>query len=211
MYEGYSDMDRLGNLSELDSYELVAMAQAGDRLAFSELVDRYHKRVYNTIYSLVGNREDADDLTQDAFIKAYHSLSKFQNRSKFYTWIYRIAINCFRDWYKSARQHREVSMAQAQTDFGDFWMERFAGSDSSDDRVKNREFQEMLEQALSMLLPEFRETIVLRDIDGLTYPEIAEVLGCAVGTVKSRLFRGREQLKILWKTEYKARWEGVGT
>lgn len=211
MYEGYSDMDRLGNLSELDSYELVAMAQAGDRLAFSKLVGRYHKRVYNTIYGLVGNREDADDLTQDAFIKAYRSLSKFQNRSKFYTWIYRIAINCFRDWYKSAQQYREVSMAQAQTDFGDFWMERFAGSDSSDDRVENREFQEMLEQALSMLLPEFRETIVLRDIDGLTYPEIAEVLGCAVGTVKSRLFRGREQLKELWKTEYKARWEGVGT
>lgn len=204
-------MDRLGNLSELDSYELVALAQSGDRSAFSKLVGCYHNRVYNTIYGLVGNREDADDLTQEAFIRAYRSLSKFQNRSKFYTWVYSIAINCFRDWYRSTQHQREVSVTHDHSEYGDFLDTCFASPDSSEDRVQNREFQEMLEHALATLPSEFREAIVLRDLEGLTYPEIAEVLGCAIGTVKSRLFRGREQLKTLWETEYKARWEGVGT
>ena len=196
-------------MSSTNDRALVILAQSGDKTAFSELVRRYHERIYNMIYGLVGNMDDADDLTQEAFIRAYRALPRFQNRSQFYTWMYQIAMNCFRDWYKSAQRYREVSTQDTYMEEWKGFTDHFVGSDSSDDQVQRNELQVLLECALARLQPEHRETIVLKDIEGLTYFEIAKILGCAVGTVKSRLFRAREHLKELWEKQYKVAWNGT--
>ena len=208
MHEVQSDSGALLNGSSLSSQALVALAQSGDRAAFSKLVLRYHKRVYNMLYGLVGQADEADDLAQETFVRAYRALERFQNRSQFYTWLYQIAMNCFRDWHKSARRYREVSAHHTHQEEWKGFESFFIDPHSADDHVQSREFQALLKCALAQLQPEYRETIVLRDIEGLTYSEIAEILGCATGTVKSRLSRARSHLKELWETKYKTVWEG---
>ena len=182
---------------------LVSRARGGDGEAFSTLVRRYHERIYNTVYALVGDADDADDLTQEAFIRAYRSLSGFRGRSQFYTWLYRISVNCCLDWMKSpSRRRSDLSLER------DRWEgredSRQAPPADTDQSVERRELQGILEAALDSLQEEYRATIVLREIDGLAYEEIAGILGCCVGTVKSRLVRARSRLREVLEKDYHA-------
>ncbi len=190
--------------SDAGDMELVAQAWKGDREAFSELVRRYYERVYGTIYSLVGDRDDADDLAQEAFLKAYRSLSNFRGQSQFYTWVYRIGVNCCLDWMKSRNRRKDVSLEREPWGLDGV----FRHPQASDAGVLRKELQAILEQAMETLPVEYRATLVLREIDGLAYDEIAYALGCSVGTVKSRLFRSRAQLREALEKDYRE-WYGT--
>jgi len=183
--------------SKYDDKLLVGFAQEGERRAFSELVQRHQMRVYHTVFGMVGNRDDADDLAQLVFIKAFRSLHRFKGQSQFSTWLYRISINCCLDWIKSQKRKSGVKM-------DDDWWDRqadsealFVGAVETDRRVEQVEIREVLGRVMNQMAPVFRSVLVLREINGLSYDEIAKVEGCSVGTVKSRLFRARAQLRSL--------------
>ena len=192
------------NWSTCDDKLLVGYAQKGHAKAFSELVRRHHVRVFHTAFGMVGNREDADDLAQLAFIKAFQSLHRFKGQSLFSTWLYRISINCCLDWIKSQQRKYDVKMDD------EWWYKQadgealFADTKRTDYMVEQGELRDVLAHAMSQMPPIFRSVLVLRELNGLSYQEIASVEGCSVGTVKSRLFRARAQLRKLLRPFYKA-------
>ncbi len=192
------------NWSTCDDKLLVGYAQKGQAKAFSELVRRHHVRIFHTAFGMVGNREDADDLAQLAFIKAFQSLHQFKGQSLFSTWLYRISINCCLDWIKSQQRKYDVKMDD------DWWHRQadgealFAGTKQTDYMVEPGELRDFLARAMSQMPPIFRSVLVLRELNGLSYQEIASIEGCSVGTVKSRLFRARAQLRKLLRPFYKA-------
>ena len=191
------------NWSTCDDKLLIGYAQKGHTRAFSELVRRHHVRVFHTALGMVGNREDADDLAQIAFIKAFQSLDRFKGQSLFSTWLYRISINCCLDWLKSQQRKYDVKMDD------EWWCRQaddealFAGPKRTDYMVEQSELRDVLMQAMADMPPIFRSALVLRELNGLSYEEIARVEGCSVGTVKSRLFRARAQLRKLLRPFYK--------
>lgn len=188
---------RTKNLAHCDDSDLVKLVLDRKNEAYSELVKRHHVRIYQMAYNLVGSSDDADDLAQMVFLKAFRSLSHFQGDAQFATWIYRICVNCCYDWMKANKR-----WAQGVCD-EDWWAHLstddalFGQGESTDQWVMNREIQDALDVALQQLAPEFRAVVVLREINGLPYDEIAGIVGCEVGTVKSRLFRARAQLRKL--------------
>lgn len=194
-----------GERAHMEDYDLIMLAKRGDQDAFSVLVKRYHQQLFNMLHALVGNWDEADDLAQETFLKAHRALPGFEGRAQFYTWLYRIGVNCWKDWCKMPRVQREI--AESSED-GQSLFDLQISADSSDAQVEKNEMQYMLEQALAKLPEEYRVAVVLREIDGLGYEEMADVLNCSVGTVKSRLFRGRTQLKKLWDTRYRNYWQG---
>ena len=192
------------NWSTCDDKLLIGYAQKGHAKAFSELVRRHHVRVFHTAFGMVGNREDADDLAQLAFIKAFQSLHRFKGQALFSTWLYRISINCCLDWIKSQQRKYDVKMDD------EWWYKQadgealFTGPKRTDYVVEQGELRDVLAHAMSQMPPIFRSVLVLRELNGLSYQEIASVEGCSVGTVKSRLFRARIQLRKLLRPFYKA-------
>ena len=192
------------NWSTCDDKLLVGYAQKGHAKAFSELVRRHHVRVFHTAFGMVGHREDADDLAQLAFIKAFQSLHRFKGQALFSTWLYRISINCCLDWIKSQQRKYDVKMDD------EWWYKQadgealFADTKRTDYMVEQGELRDVLAHAMSQMPPIFRSVLVLRELNGLSYQEIASVEGCSVGTVKSRLFRARAQLRKLLRPFYKA-------
>ena len=190
---------------DIDDYDLIMLAKKGNQNAFSLLIRRYHQQLFNMLYALSGDWDDADDLAQETVLKAHRALAGFEGRAQFYTWIYRIGVNCWKDWCKTPRAQKEVRDVSEE---GQSLLDRQVSSEVSDALVEREEFQAMLEHALAKLNEEYRAAVVLREIDGLGYDEIADILDCSVGTVKSRLFRGRNQLKKLWDMRYRTQWEG---
>ncbi len=192
------------NWSTCDDKLLVGYAQKGQAKAFSELVRRHHVRIFHTAFGMVGNREDADDLAQLAFMKAFQSLHQFKGQSLFSTWLYRISINCCLDWIKSQQRKYDVKMDD------DWWHRQadgealFGGTKQTDYMVEQGELRDFLAHAMSQMPPIFRSVLVLRELNGLSYQEIASIEGCSVGTIKSRLFRARAQLRKLLRPFYKA-------
>lgn len=166
---------------------LVTRAQRGDGDAFSVLLTRYRDRIFTTLYGLTGDRDISEDLLQDVSLKAHLSMGRFRGDSQFYTWLYRVAVNRWKDW--------RISMGRRREDVLDEVVERTPGSHRADAGVENAELRELLGQALQELPDMWRQAVVLREIDGLTYEEIAQVLSCSIGTVKSRLFRARGMLR----------------
>lgn len=189
------------NFSNVEDIQIVAQVLEGDTGAFSALVQRHHERVYRTAYSLVGDLDEADDLAQEAFIKAFRALRRFRGQSRFSTWLHRIAVNCCLDYLQSKHRRNFVSLDDYRENWHAprIWMGR---AKNADVRVERRELQEILERALGELPEAYRVTFVLREIEGLTYEEIAESLGCSIGTVKSRLFRGRAKLREILQVQY---------
>jgi RNA polymerase sigma-70 factor (ECF subfamily) len=177
---------------------LVAAARSGDHVAFGRLVDRYKDRIYNLALGYVGDADDADDVAQEIFVKAYGALDSFRGQSQFYTWLYRIGMNACMDWVKS-RSRRVDSLSRIR----DGEVRAGAGSPLplTDVALERRELRSLLHRALAQLPDEYRSAVVLREIEDLSYEEIAEALSCSIGTVKSRLFRARAQLKELLKNE----------
>lgn len=180
--------------------ELVERAQMGDNDAFDQLVTRYRGKIFAMIYNLVHNEADAWDLAQDAFVKAWRALPKFQGKSAFYTWLYRISHNVVYDWLR--KKANVVDKKEFDETFvGDPTAENAPtvpkSIDTPEEEAKRHDLRREIEAALAKLSPEHRETIVLREIEGLKYDEIAERMDCSTGTVMSRLFYARKNLQEL--------------
>jgi RNA polymerase sigma-70 factor (ECF subfamily) len=168
---------------------LITLVHQGEQGAFRILVERYQERIRNLIYSIFHEQQVVDDLSQEVFIKAYEALSQFRFQSSFYTWLYRIAVNKSRDELRKRKVRRWFSL-QSMLDSGD----KELGSKIVVEQHDN-ELQELLAANLKTLPEKYRIAIILKDVDGLSYEEIAEVMECEIGTVKSRLSRARALLR----------------
>lgn len=191
-------VNRRAHEQEFSDAELVRRAQGGVSTAFAELVTRYQDRVFNTCYRMCHNHADALDLTQSTFLRALENLTAFEGRSSFYTWLFRIAVNLTMTHRRKKLRRPAQSLDQAD---GDQRCGPEPVSSEDDDAVsrpaEQRELQVRVEWALAQLDYEFRAAVVLKDIEGMDYASIAEVLDVAVGTVKSRIHRGRAVLRDL--------------
>jgi len=167
--------------------ELVHRSQAGDTEAFGELVTKYRAKVFTMICDIVGNENDAWDLAQEGFLKAWRSINRFEGRSSFYTWLYRITINIATDSLRRQSRRREVELDDAIPSF-------LPGPGVNYERA---EIREQVYTALAQLTPEHRAVIVLKEVEDLQYHEIAEILHLSIGTVMSRLFYGRKKLQSI--------------
>ena len=183
------------DVSELD---LVRRCQAGDTEAFDELVTRYRTRVFSMIYNMVHSEQDAWDLAQDSFLKAWKSIKRFRGHSSFYTWIYRIVMNVTIDWL------RKKQIKGAGTEFDDAIQLREVDPASKTvpktealpyETMERGEIRARIDQAIAQLSPEHRAVILMKEIEDMQYHEIAEALGCSIGTVMSRLFYARKKLQ----------------
>ena len=193
---------------DYDESELVARAREGDRAAFSQLVWHHQDQIHNMVYALVGDRDDADDLAQEVFVKAYRSLPRVRGGSKFHTWLYRIGVNCALDHVRSRNRRRSLALECDRCRDTDLVDPGVSSPEASDSKVMRKELQAILERALASLPPDHRAAVVLRDIDGLHYEEIAYATNCSIGTVKSRLFRARARLRKLLERDYRE-WYGM--
>jgi len=170
--------------------QLIGRTLAGEPAAFGELVLRYQDRLYNSLVRLLGSAEDARDAVQDAFVQAFVKLDTFRGSSAFYTWLYRIAFNTAMSHARRKRPTR--SLDEERTDRG---REPVDVQPTPDARLDTSERAVQVQRALAELSAEHREVIVLREMDGCKYEEIAEILELPVGTVRSRLFRARLELR----------------
>src|SRR5947207_14099339 len=190
------------DVSELD---LVRRCQAGDTEAFDELVSRYRTRVFSMIYNMVHTEQDAWDLAQDSFFKAWKSIQRFRGQSSFYTWIYRIVMNVTIDWL------RKKHVKGAGIEFDDAIELREIDPSSRTvpktealpyETMERNEIRGRIEQAIDELSAEQRAVILMKEIEVMQYHEIAEALGCSIGTVMSRLFYARKKLQNLLRDVY---------
>lgn len=176
--------------------DLIVKASQDDLGAFEELVLLYQDRVYSHCHSLTGNPDDAQDLAQDVFVQAFKGIRSFRNESDFGTWLHRITVNL---WINFCRRQRKVFTLSIDeplpTREGEMVRELADAGDNPLEKVERREFNAMVLKALNGLRPEYRVALVLRDIEGYNYDEIAALLSCSLGTVKSRISRGRKALK----------------
>lgn len=190
-------MNRMG-----DEHELVRRCQEGDLQAFRRLVERYESRIYTLACSIIGDREAARDAAQEAFVRAYQALPGFRGQSGFYTWLYRITVNtCLNAAHKERRRLDRTSL-DALLEAGEISPEALFGDTPGETDLERSELQEGIQAVLNNLSPHHRAVVVLKDIEGLSQEEIAEALGCSVGTVKSRLSRARARLKELLRPIY---------
>jgi RNA polymerase sigma-70 factor (ECF subfamily) len=184
--------------------ELIERTLRGDRSAFQALVERYQQKVYAVTYGVLGNRENALDATQETFIKAYRSLSGFKGKSSFYTWLYRIAFNSAIDLGRKETHREEVEfreeLDQAE-EKGEFPVAPKTVNPA--DELMRKELGDIIEDAIQQLPPDQRTAIVLREIEGLSYKEIAKVMKCSEGTVMSRLHYGRKRLQEILEPHVK--------
>jgi RNA polymerase sigma-70 factor (ECF subfamily) len=178
-----------------DEAELIERARKGDKEAFGVLVERYQRRVANVALSVVHNQDDAIELAQETFVRAYENLSKFESRSSFSTWLYRIAANLAIDFWRREGRHVVLRGEDAENEI------RRLPSNTGDSfkTASRKELSARLTAALEELTPEHRTVILLREVEGLSYDEISEALNCPRGTVMSRLHYARNRLRVLLK------------
>ena len=187
---------------EATDAELVARARGGATEAFETLVTRYRGRIYAMTMNMTGNDADAWDLSQEVFIKAWRALPGFESRSQFFTWLYRITHNVFIDWVRK----RKITGAEFNDELGNV---PAAGAPTAprhlpepDRALEHRELGDRIKEALEQLSPEHRAVVLLKEVDGLSYQEIADTVGCAIGTVMSRLFNARKRLQEMLRDLY---------
>jgi RNA polymerase sigma-70 factor (ECF subfamily) len=177
---------------ELADDEAVARVRAGDREAFASLLRRYQDKVYSIVSNYVGAGEDALDLTQEAFVKAYSQLPRFKGQSSFYTWLYRIAVNVSIDHMRKRSTRRSLSLEQVVE--SGVQIEGQASLDPQE-AAERQALGDALREALDVLPERLRSVVIFHDVEGMTHEEIGQVLGCSVGTAKSRLSRARAELR----------------
>ena len=189
---------------ENEDVDLVAKCQKGDLQAFDELVTRYRNKAYGMIYNMVRNEQDAWDLAQDGFVKAWKSIGRFRGQSSFYTWLYRIMTNVTIDWLRkkqiegTSEFDDNVSVASAEP--GSFTVPKADPLPS--EKIEQAEIRKRIDLAIERLSPEHRAVIMMKEMEGLQYQEIADALDCSIGTVMSRLFYARKKLQALLKDVY---------
>lgn len=177
--------------------DVVRRVQAGDVAAFDRLILKYRERVYGIVYNLTANREDAADLTQDSFIKAFQSIQRFGGQSSFFTWLYRIAVNSTLSHLRKARLRTFFSLERIDSDepVAKEIVAALTDKTGADRGSYVRELQEKLNDAMQKLSIKHRTVVTLFEIDGLSHQEIAEVMDCSVGTVRSRLHYAKQLLQ----------------
>jgi RNA polymerase sigma-70 factor (ECF subfamily) len=175
---------------------IVKRVQAGEVAAFDQLMLKYRERLYGVIYNLTSNREDAADLTQDAFIKAFQAINRFHGQSSFFTWLYKIAVNTTLSHLRKNRLRSFFSLEKLQEDDANAQLLNQLTDKTDVDRgAYLRELQEKLNEAMHKLSIKHRTVITLFEIDGLSHAEIAEIMGCSEGTVRSRLHYAKQFLQ----------------
>jgi RNA polymerase sigma-70 factor, ECF subfamily len=173
--------------------ELVARAQGGDVESFNQLILRWERPIYALAYRVIGREEDARDVCQDAFLRAYRALPGFKGQAKFSSWLYRIALNLCRDWI---RRQRRAPVSQLPEDVDASELAAETGPvESIEELVARRELSAIVEEAMSVLSEEQRTAIILKEYHGMTFQEIADMQGCPLSTVKTRLYQGLSLLR----------------
>jgi len=192
-------MERVLQLDAVSDRELVARLQTGDDAAFDELVRRHQQRAVNVAFQLLRNHEDALEVAQDAFVKVYRNISEFRGECEFTTWLHQIVVNLSRNkhrwWHRRGREATVSLDCPRETADGEMAREVAASTGAPDAAAVQSEFVAAVGAALARLPRKFREVLVLRNVENLSYEEIAVAVGCSVGTVKSRIARGREQMR----------------
>ncbi|HXI85070.1 MAG TPA: sigma-70 family RNA polymerase sigma factor [Verrucomicrobiae bacterium] len=190
---------------EASDRELLERCRAGDETAFDDLVLRHQQRAFNVAFQLLRDHEDATEVAQDAFVRIYRSIGNFRGECEFTTWLHQIVVNLARNkhrWWK--RRGRQAGMSldsTVETADGEVSMQIAGNTDAPDVQAVKDEFVELLSRRMHELPRKFREVLVLRNVNNLSYEEIAEALDCSVGTVKSRIARAREVLRKSLKDE----------
>ena len=175
--------------------ELVHQVQQGNKRAFDLLVLKYQRRIMRLLARMINDPAEVEDVAQETFIKAYRALPQFRGDSNFYTWLYRIAINSARNW-QAARNRRPLPLKEYVNDDG----ETFSAADTLTDNnnpeseMVSRQVADTIRSAIDGLSPDLRTAILLREIEGLSYEDIAQTMDCPIGTVRSRIFRARESI-----------------
>ncbi|MFZ1289389.1 MAG: sigma-70 family RNA polymerase sigma factor [Melioribacteraceae bacterium] len=169
-----------------DDFPIIEKFKQGDERAFTELIQKHKDKVRNLVFLTLGDVDYVDDISQDVFINVYHKLKEFRFESKFTTWLYRITVNKCRDYLRK-KKVRSIFVPIKDDDY-----ERSGKSDND-----NFDVQKLVQKAILKLPDKLKVPLILRDIDGYSYQEIAEKLDCEVGTIKSRIFRARESLKLI--------------
>ncbi|WP_026476190.1 RNA polymerase sigma factor [Alkaliphilus transvaalensis] len=177
---------------------LIEKTKQGDILSFEKLIEPYQKKAFNIAYRMLGNLEDANDITQEALIKIYKSINKFEGKSSFSTWIYSIVSNTCIDFLRKKKKSQVVYLEQ-QDDTGEktYQIEVADEMNTPEYLFERKEMRNIIHDAINQLKVDQKEIIILRDINGFSYQEIADILKCSEGTVKSRISRARNSLRIL--------------
>jgi RNA polymerase sigma-70 factor (ECF subfamily) len=189
--------------------QLVRRCAQGDATAWEEIVQRFHRRIYNICYRFAGSADDAQDLTQEVFIKVYRTVGSFDGeKASFNTWVTTVTRNLLVDHFRKTRNERatdSIDASQGTDEDGPTLADRLAadGSENPQKHVETRERREMVHRALQQISPDLREAVILRDLQDMDYREIAQVLKVPEGTVKSRINRGRAELARLLQRTYK--------
>lgn len=179
----------------MDETVLLRQAAEGDQSAFEALVRQYQKPVYNLALRMAGNEDDAFDLAQEAFLRAWRGLKFFKGESSFSTWLYRLTSNVCIDFLRQKKRSKTVSLSFLDDEDGQHELDRPDPAPGPEDRAIRADERARMERALNALEPEYREALTLCAIEGLSYIEISEILDLPTGTVKSRIFRAREKMR----------------
>jgi len=199
-------------MSERDAdWQLVQRVQRGDKRAFGVLVDKYQRRISRLLSRMIRDPADIEDVAQEAFIKAYRALPNFRGESAFYTWLYRIAINTAKNHFAAqGRRAQTVPSVDVEDPDGAVEGPQLSDSATPDSLYQSKQVGLAVNRAIDKLPEELRTAIVLRELEGLSYDEIAAAMDCPVGTVRSRIFRAREaiaqELRPLLDTRDDQRW-----
>jgi RNA polymerase sigma-70 factor (ECF subfamily) len=179
--------------------ELIKRCKKGDRNAFNELMIKHQKRIFNIMFRFCGNYEDAKDLTQDVFIKMFKSLKTLKDDNKFKSWIITVAANTYKNRYAYLKRRGKGRLdyidCPLQTKDGEIKNELKDSNPGSDELLHKDKIQQVVQSKINLLKDGYKEAIILRDMDGRSYEDIAGILNISIGTVKSRIFRAREELK----------------
>lgn len=176
-----------------EDFALVLRVQAGDKQAFGLLVSKYHRRVGRLLVRLLKNQDDIEEVVQESFIKAYRAIANFRGESAFYTWIYRIAINTAKNHLiQQGRRPNTLNGVGEQEDETFEPLHTLSSMDTPESLVQSKQIAEAVNEAIEALPDDLRAAILMREIDGLSYEEIADAMSCPIGTVRSRIFRARE-------------------
>jgi RNA polymerase sigma-70 factor (ECF subfamily) len=189
-----------------DEAEVVTELQAGSEAAFDALITHYHAPVYNLLLQMLGNEADAADASQEVFLKAFRGIGKFRRGSSLKTWLYRIAIHEAlnqRRWFSRHRRNESSLDGQDAGEHRALQIEELGPSPF--DQLASHQAQQVVRRALGEVAQVFRSAVILRDLEGLSYEEVAEVLDVSVGTVKSRILRGRRALRLVLETALNGR------
>jgi RNA polymerase sigma-70 factor (ECF subfamily) len=181
----------------VDDRELVESARKGDRDAFRVLFERYHRRAYALAFGVLRHQDDALDVVQDAFIKAHKYLDKFEGNSSFYTWLYRIVMNLAIDHMRKHRRVKPVELDEQHLEGAlgeDSLLPKMLGGNPGR-ALLDKEIRARIDQALSELSENHRSVLVMRELEGLSYEEMAQAMGCSKGTIMSRLFHARKNMQ----------------